>query len=128
MRVVSTYGLLSVLLAAVAASTPAAASTANGGPRLGLVDQRPLIVRGTGFIAGERVVVRLAAGRAWTRSAVARSTGAFSVRFAASLTDCQRFTVRAVGDLGSHARLHSGIRTYCATPDPSVTAASGPQH
>jgi hypothetical protein len=127
MRVVSTCGLLSVLLAAVAASTPAAASTANG-PRLGLVDQRPLIVRGTGFIAGERVVVRLAAGRAWTRSAVARSTGAFSVRFAASLTDCQRFTVRAVGDLGSHARLHSGIRTYCSPPDPSVTAVSGLQH
>jgi hypothetical protein len=125
MRILVLGGAL-LLLTTVSASA-SGASVPAGQPRLGLVDQRPATVRGTGFQAGERIVVRLAAGRVWTRSVVARSTGTFSVRFAASLVDCQRFTVRAVGDLGSHARLHSGIRTNCAPPDPAVATASDQQ-
>jgi hypothetical protein len=114
MKTLVVTGLL--LFAATASGASGASGTADQ-PRLGLADERPLTVQGAGFEATERVVVRLAAGRLWTRRVVARPTGTFTARFAVTLADCQRFTVRAVGELGSHARLFSGVRTSCIPTD-----------
>lgn len=114
MKILVVTGLLLFVGAASAAS---GASGTAGQPRLGLADERPLTVRGAGFEATERVVVRLAAGRVWTHRVVARPAGTFTVRFGVTLADCQRFTLRAVGELGSQARLFSGVRTSCVPTD-----------
>jgi hypothetical protein len=90
----------------VAAALPAAASPAAGDtPRLGVSGRGPVVVRGSGFEAGERVQVLFAAnGRQQWESAVAGSSGRFTVAFRGSLGACTRYVVRAFGSEGSRAR------------------------
>jgi hypothetical protein len=120
-----TLVVIGSLLFVVTAAAAAGATERAAAPRLGVADERPLTIRGAGFEATERVLVRVAAGRVWTRRVVARAAGTFTARFAETLADCQRFTVRAVGDLGSQARLFSGVRISCVPTDAANANSAG---
>jgi hypothetical protein len=100
-RLVLVVGLI------VAAALPSAASPAAGDtkPLLGVSGRGPVVVRGSGFEAGERVQVLFAAnGRQQWESAVAGSTGRFTVAFRGPLGACARYVLRAFGSEGSRAR------------------------
>lgn len=93
---------LFVLLLAAALAPGAASATAHG--RVRLVASAPLVVRGTGFAAHEKVVLTVRSGSV-TRVAAVRSsaTGGFTAEFVHGLP-AQRcgtsITVRAVGSRG----------------------------
>lgn len=74
-------------------------------PTVRVVDRTPLVVRGSGFVAEERVTVVVAAGSRWTRRVAATARGTFVARFAVSLGRCARYSVQAFGSAGSRARL-----------------------
>jgi hypothetical protein len=93
---------LVVVVAFLAASGVSSAQTER--PLLGVAGKGPLVVRGTGFEPSERVSVLLALdGRQHWRRTVATGSGAFRVTFAVTPGRCARFTIRAVGSLGSRA-------------------------
>jgi hypothetical protein len=82
------------------------AGLGSGNPRVGLVDERPVVVRGAGFKARERVAVQVVAfgGPLLRRRVTAGRRGAFTVRFAGrTLQACRGYTVRAAGNRGSRA-------------------------
>jgi hypothetical protein len=98
-------GLCALAVAAMAAGTGSGAP-AQTRPLLGVAATSPLELRGSGFVPQERVQVLLAAGgRQLSRSAVASPAGAFRVVFQVSVGRCGRFTARAFGARGSHARI-----------------------
>ncbi|HEY3182774.1 MAG TPA: hypothetical protein VGJ77_08075 [Gaiellaceae bacterium] len=81
-------------------------ASAVGKARVWLSSQQPLVVRGTGFEARERVSVTVAAGDLSRHRAVsATATGAFVVRFTGTSVDdaCAPVSVRAVGAHGTYA-------------------------
>jgi hypothetical protein len=89
----------------VAGSLVAAAPAAKRHPRLTVVDQRPLVVRGVGFLPRERVTLEATAGDQQAAKIVrATATGVFTARFDA-ITDasCSPFTVTAAGARGTTA-------------------------
>jgi hypothetical protein len=90
---------LCVLLAAAVACLILAAPATAARPRLAIVRAFPVTVRGTGFVARERVRVAVrTATRTVVRSARADAEGAFTVRFAGvHLGACG-----AVGATGAH--------------------------
>lgn len=90
--------MLVILAAALVAAAPAA-GTAH--PSLSLVRAQPLTVRGTGFLARERVVVRTGQVRLAVRTSTA---GRFVAAF--ETTDrCSAVRVVAVGASGDQAVL-----------------------
>jgi hypothetical protein len=100
-RLVLVVGLI-VAAALLAAASPAAGDTK---PLLGVSGRGPVVVRGSGFEAGERVQVLFAAnGRQQWQLAVAGSGGRFTVAFRGPLGACARYVVRAFGSEGSRAR------------------------
>lgn len=103
-RVASVAGAAAVLVAAVAAS---ASSAAPAPARVAVPDLSPFTVEGTHFHPGERVRVSVTApGTLPVRTVTASTLGAFSLRYAhVSLGHCAAYSVRAVGNLGSHAAL-----------------------
>jgi len=99
-----------VLALAVAAIGGGAASTAEASKRvaiLQLTGETPLKLRGTGFLAGERVRVRVLAGSSGKRKIVyATRGGSFVVAFPTVPFDrCNGLVAEAVGARGSQARL-----------------------
>ena len=109
-----------VALVAVAVSVVTAghavASTLRA-PTLRIVDDAPVVVRGTGFYPLERVRVTLTRnGRVTTRQARATRTGAFRAGFGLiALDPCLGFVVvRATGGRGSRAV----TRRVCRGPAP----------
>ena len=102
-----------VLLLGVALSATAASGSFSGRPALRLVDRAPVVVRGSGFDAGEQVSVTLSVGTRSVRRAQATETGAFLVRFGVSLGRCARYSVQAFGSGGSRARLVSRVALAC---------------
>lgn len=74
--------------------------------RLQLADAAPLTLRGTGFVAGERVRVTVSARSTRTRRVAAGRSGTFVVRFAGIAYDrCNGLLAQATGSEGSVARL-----------------------
>jgi hypothetical protein len=81
---------------------PAAVAAPARTARLSITDLAPFTVHGTGFAAGERVVVTVSAKQRVTRRVVAGVRGTFTVRFVTvSLDHCSSYVVRAVGNRGS---------------------------
>jgi hypothetical protein len=83
----------------------AAHETAAGKAKLRFMSTAPLKVKGTGFVSGERVVVRVSSKRGVTRKRVtATRSGAWVLTFPAiSYERCTGMTVSAVGNQGSRA-------------------------
>jgi hypothetical protein len=94
--------LFSAALLVVVASASAGLSDR---PTLRLLDRAPVVVRGEGFNAKERVTVVLVADRRFSEKLRAGSGGNFVVRFNRSLGHCTRFSLQAYGSSGSRARL-----------------------
>lgn len=121
-RVRGTAFLTAVLVAA-AASTAAAVPGGAPEPRLTLVAQKPVVVRGDHFRRFERVLVRFAADARlhadppdWRyRRATADATGRFLVRYEPlRVGRCSTYEVRARGHFGTTSRLRrevSGCRS-----------------
>ena len=71
--------------------------------RIHAVDLSPMTVRGSGFVAGERVRVTVSAKVSSAKSVSATASGGWRVAFARSLDGCQSYAIRAVGNRGSRA-------------------------
>jgi hypothetical protein len=89
---------------AVALSAPAA-TDATRRAKLQLADREPLTLKGSRFLARERVRVTLTVeGRPYVRWTRAGRPGIFTVRFSEVHVDrCSGFIARAVGNGGSRA-------------------------
>jgi hypothetical protein len=74
-----------------------------GKARLMPASLAPPTLKGTGFKAGEKVTVKVVDGLAFTRRAVANSSGSFTVRLPPTTDRCNGMTAYAVGDKGSRA-------------------------
>jgi hypothetical protein len=99
-------------LGGLALLAPAGAQVSK--PSLDVVDSRPLVVRGKGFKANERVVVlALSANRRWARTTQASEVGAFTARFPVAMPRCRGFALHALGSRGSRARHLSRLHVYC---------------
>jgi hypothetical protein len=99
--------LLAVAVACLVLAVPAVAAR----PRLAIVRASPVTVRGTGFVARERVRLTLrTATRTVVRSTRANASGAFTVSFAGMrLGPCG--AIAAAGSRGDRASLtrHRGV-------------------
>jgi hypothetical protein len=98
-----------------------AAANASAGlsdrPALRLVNRAPVVVRGEGFAAKERVTVVLIADGRMSEKLRASSTGNFVARFDRSLGRCTRFSLQAFGSSGSRARLLPARISIDCTPN-----------
>lgn len=85
--------------------------------RIYIADESPLVVRGTGFKAAERVRVTVTHGKTiFTRVTYARATGVVVARWTASMpTTCASTFVLAVGSEGSRAS-YRNVANDCAQP------------
>jgi hypothetical protein len=92
------FSLLPLLAAPASAGIPS-------GPTLRLVDRTPVVVRGEGFAAKERVTLVLAADRRTSKRVYAGSAGSFVARFDRNLGRCNRFSLQAYGSEGSRVRM-----------------------
>ena len=98
-----TLGL--VLVASLVLAVAAASATSATRPTVRLVDRTPIVVRGSGFEAHERVTVVVAAGTRWTRRVTATAGGTLVARFTVSIGRCARYSIQAFGSAGSRARV-----------------------
>jgi hypothetical protein len=112
--------ILASLVPAVLLAGLPSAPAANGLPRLGVVQRKPLTIRGTAFKPGERVQVTAAAGAQVGATVVASETGAFTARFRLSAGRCTRVSAIAFGSRGSRARLAMRPAPDCVPSDPST--------
>ena len=109
---------LALLSAAVASAVMAASATAASQPRLALVDDEPLVVRGAAFAPGERVTVTaltfLGPKRVVTK---AGTGGAFRASVRLIGQPCGRaFAILATGSSGSRATLR--LKSVPCIPPP----------
>lgn len=109
--------MVAILLAIVMLAVP----QSNEGAKLAITDRQPLVVRGTGFVPGERVHVIAAAGRSDDIRVVANREGAFVVRFSFAVPRCGRAWVRATGAKGTQARLTLRHVIACVSPTSAAT-------
>lgn len=84
---------------------------------LRVMDKQPLVVRGTGFRPGERVLVLAAARRHGDERVVATATGSFVARFDFAVPRCARVWIRAIGSRGTQASYLTRIARDCQPPD-----------
>jgi hypothetical protein len=102
--------LLGVLLCAVAATAPAAATKAT----VRIVKLSPLTIRGTGFKPAERVTVTLSAGAAGSARGIATAAGTVTVTIPkAKVTACTAYTLRAVGAAGTKVTFKRTVAASC---------------
>jgi hypothetical protein len=106
--------LLLLLLALVAAPAASPASS-HARARISIVDEAPLVVRGVGFKAGERVTVSVAHAKTlFRRVAVAGSTGVLMARWTRSMpTTCGSTTITALGSKGTRV-VYKSVANDCA--------------
>ncbi|MDF2749290.1 MAG: hypothetical protein K0T00_465 [Gaiellaceae bacterium] len=105
--------LLALALAALTVTAAGAAATVKV-PALRVLDADPLVVRGSGFKPGERVLVR-ATGRTepLAKRVRASRTGVFTVRFDALYDYCLGVNlVRATGTRSGDVRIRPSKR-FC---------------
>ena len=107
------------LLVLALGTTGTVAAATERRPTLSLVVSTPLVVRGSGFTAGERVRITLMSPhptRATSRTA--SRAGTFTARISLTPILCQRTrSIVAVGDHGSRAELKLA-RDNCWPPPP----------
>jgi hypothetical protein len=104
--------LVTLVLVATAAS--AVGRTAH----VGITAMSPFTVRGTGFLAHERVTVTVFAKTTRTKSVTAGARGGFTAAFSAvTVGRCEGFAIRAKGNRGSIAAFK--IFPECADQGPS---------
>jgi len=104
---------LAVLLLVGVSTAAAAFAGSSSRPTLRVVDRTPVVVRGTGFAAAERVSVVLSAGSRSTRIVHATQAGVFVARFKVSLGRCARYSLQTFGSAGSRARVLSRVSLDC---------------
>ena len=77
------------------------------GAKLALVSMEPLTLRGTRFLAGEKVRLTVAAGDdRFVRRTTANSRGSFTQHFSTVTADrCDRLLAAAIGSRGSRASI-----------------------
>src|SRR4051812_8718905 len=117
---------LLILIVTALLSVQTAAATQQR-TRIFIADESPLVVRGTGFKALERVTVTVTHGKAvFRRAATASSTGVVVARWKVSMpTTCASTFVLAVGSQGSRAT-YKTVANDCAQPKaPDATEGSG---
>lgn len=100
----------SVLAVAVAGSAVAvagsavAATDAKRHPFVAVANEAPVVVTGRGFVARERIRLRLAIGsRVFAKGVRATAAGTFRAAFAETDAQCQPYSITAVGGFGSRA-------------------------
>ena len=91
--------------------------------RVWVPDRSPLVVRGSGFVAHERVVVTVSAGSRFVHTVAATVDGAFVTRWtvvAAAKVGCGSIFVKAVGNHGTVATYKvAGIECAQGPADPT---------
>lgn len=88
----------------------------KGKPRILAAGLSPLVIKGTGFVAGENVTVRMVDGAVKAKRVTkASAQGAFTVRLAIPANRCNGMTVTAVGDKGSRTSFQFA-EFLCASP------------
>ena len=103
-------GVVVILALGLALSVALLGSAANGGESrkkatLKLAGGAPLALRGTDFLANEKVRVTLSGKVTRAKQVTAGPAGGFVVRFSVALDRCTATIVRAVGAKGSLAGL-----------------------
>jgi hypothetical protein len=98
---------VAALVLALAPAGAAAEGSATGKAKLRLLSTAPLKVKGTGFLARERVTVRVTARGSVTRKrVVAGRTGGWIAGFStAAFERCSVVVVTAIGSRGSRTGL-----------------------
>jgi hypothetical protein len=92
--------VLSLVLLPVAAAAP------PGVAHLTVMRLSPFTMRGSGFAAGERIRVSVAANQGAVRHVIATERGGFTVRLqAVMLGECDSYFIRAVGNDGTVATM-----------------------
>jgi hypothetical protein len=87
----------------------------KGKPRILAVSLSPLVIKGTGFVPGEHVTVKIVDGPKAKRRTTANAQGAFTVRVPTRFDRCNGMTVSAVGDKGSKTGF-ALAEFLCASP------------
>jgi hypothetical protein len=87
------------------------------GAKLTLVTMKPLTLRGTRFLAAEKVrLTVVAGGDRFVRRTTANSAGSFTQRFSAVMDDrCNRLLAVAIGSRGSRAAIKP-FQPACPVP------------
>jgi hypothetical protein len=94
--------LLAIVLTAGAVAASPGESTRR--PVVTMTREAPVVIAGRGFAARERIALRAVVGRrAYSKSVLATSAGAFRATFAEADAKCHPYTVTAVGRSGSRA-------------------------
>jgi len=99
----TTPRIVAALGAALTLAVPAA--SANGGARVWIASEQPLVVRGSGFHAGARVsVVVMKLKKTYRMSMTSSTAGAFTARFGSDLpARCGTTVVTATASGGQRA-------------------------
>jgi hypothetical protein len=116
-----------LILIVMALLTVPTASAVQQRTRIAIIDESPLVVRGTGFKPAERVRVTVTHGKTiFTRVTYAKATGVVVARWLASMpATCASTFVLAVGSQGSRAT-YKTVANDCAQPRaPDALEGSG---
>jgi hypothetical protein len=109
----------SLLIAALLGLVAGTAGATTDRPHLRVMDETPLVVRGTGFRPREVVHVGLVAQTTRRKDVVAALTGSFTVRF--TVTPVQCLSVRSLvasGNRGSYAKIPLSLDCIPPAPGP----------
>ena len=112
-----------VLLAVLLAAAIVPAAWGADGPRVRLMSASPATVAGTGFTAGERVVVSVSTDATHlSKAIVVTEHGAFVAHFEKTVaaSGCGRVAIVAVGSAGDRASWKSAPRS-CGAPMQPIT-------
>jgi hypothetical protein len=111
-----------VALAASLCAAPGFAATRTAQVRVTNIS--PVVVRGTGFVARERVTVTVSAKTSRTRVVTATAAGSLVARFAHfTIGRCDAYAVKAKGSAGSRAFWKIAPMCAPATPGGDQTQA-----
>lgn len=117
-RAVRSLGVAAVVVSALIATGVSAARTERAALRV--VDLTPVMVRGTGFRANERVRLVLRANGTHARALRASRDGSFQARFGAVYAElCTGLQLRATGASGVFAVVTRKPPPSCAALDPA---------
>jgi hypothetical protein len=106
--------LLIVLCAVVVTGAAQAHVVRQAKASLHVVRLKPLTVRGSGFKAKEKVVLRLSGAGAGIARGTANASGSVTLTFpSASVTTCSAYVLRASGAAGSSATLKNTVGAAC---------------
>jgi hypothetical protein len=111
----STFSLFLLVLAAGVLAVPAGAGEERQAKAvLHVVRLKPLTVRGVGFKANEKVVLRLTGAGTGTATAKATAAGTVTLTLRkAAVTACSPYVLRATGVTGTTATLKNVVGAAC---------------